>query len=44
MESDIWGIVHILSLKHQDWLRSTGEGVQRVKSRGPREEVLRVKI
>ena len=44
MESVIWGIVHFLSLKHQDWLRSTGERVQRVKSRGPREGVLRVKI
>ena len=44
MESEIWGIVHFFSLKHRDWLRSTGEGVQRVKNRGPRKEVLRVKI
>ena len=44
MESEIWEIVHFFSLKHRDWLRSTGEGVQRVKNRGPRKEVLRVKI
>lgn len=38
----IWEIVSFWSLKRQDWLRSTGQRVQREKRREPREETFRV--